>query len=67
VKRLTAREALRRLLREGWIEVRQKGSHKQLKHPRLPGRITISDHAGETLDPKTIRDIANVAGWTDVL
>jgi len=67
MKRLTAREALRRLLREGWQVVRQRGSHKHLKHPVLPGRITIADHAGDILDPKILRDIAKLAGWADVL
>lgn len=32
---------LRALIADGWIEVGQKGSHKQLKHPTKRGRVTI--------------------------
>jgi predicted RNA binding protein YcfA (HicA-like mRNA interferase family) len=34
---MTSREVIRRLLDEGWYEVRQKGGHKQFKHDEKPG------------------------------
>jgi len=30
--------------KDGWIEVRQKGSHKQFKHPSKQGLVTIPVH-----------------------
>lgn len=42
----SAREILRRLLRAGFIEVRQSGSHKVLRHP--DGRMTyVPMHPGD--------------------
>lgn len=42
----SARETLRRLLKAGFIEVRQSGSHKILRHP--DGRMThIAMHPGD--------------------
>ncbi len=57
---MTAREAIRRLLREGWVEVRQTGSHKQLMKDGQ--RITVPDHRGD-LKPAVERDIRRKAGW----
>ena len=39
---MTAQEAIRRLKREGWTEVRQTGSHKQFKKDGK--RLTVPDH-----------------------
>jgi len=32
---------------EGWYQVVQKGSHRQFKHPRLKGRVTIAGHLSD--------------------
>ena len=32
------------LLDDGWYEARQRGSHKQFKHPEKKGVVTISYH-----------------------
>ena len=42
---LTAKEAIRRLRREGWREVRQVGSHKQFVKDGV--RLTVPDHPGD--------------------
>lgn len=57
---MKAREAIRRLRREGWREVRQSGSHKQFVKDGK--RITVPDHAGD-LTPGVERDIKQRAGW----
>jgi predicted RNA binding protein YcfA (HicA-like mRNA interferase family) len=42
----SAREILRRLLKAGFVEVRQSGSHKVLRHP--DGRLTyVAMHPGD--------------------
>lgn len=57
---LTAKEALRRLLKEGWIEARQSGSHNQLT--KNGQRITLPMHVGD-LKPGVEKDIKKKAGW----
>jgi predicted RNA binding protein YcfA (HicA-like mRNA interferase family) len=61
-KNQTAAELIRRLEAEGWIAVRQSGSHRQFKHPAKPGRVTISVHRG-TIPLGTLRNIYRQAGW----
>lgn len=57
---MTPKEAMRRLKREGWKEVRQSGSHKQfVKNGK---RITICDHPGD-MTPGVEADIRKKAGW----
>ena len=57
---MTAQEAIRRLKREGWKEVRQSGSHKQFI--KDGARITVPDHRGD-LKPGIEKDIRKKAGW----
>lgn len=57
---MTAQDALRRLKREGWIIVRQTGSHVQLVKDGQ--RITVPNHRGD-LTPGVERDIRKKAGW----
>lgn len=57
---MTAQDALRRLKREGWVIVRQSGSHVQLV--RDGQRITVPNHRGD-LTPGVERDIRKKAGW----
>lgn len=56
----STREILRRLLRAGFIEVRQSGSHKVLRHP--DGRMTyIPMHPGD-MPSGTFHSILKQAG-----
>lgn len=57
---MKAKEAIKRLKREGWVEVGQTGSHKQFV--RNGQRITIPDHPGD-LKPGVERDVKAKAGW----
>lgn len=53
---LSAREILRVLNLLGFVEIRQKGSHKQLKH--LDGRCTtIPVHKGRDISPQLLKQI----------
>ena len=56
----TAKEAVKRLLRDGWLEVRQTGSHKQFVKDGK--RITVPFHTGD-LKPGVEKDIRSKAGW----
>lgn len=36
------RDVLQQLKEAGWQQVGQSGSHRQFKHPTLPGRVTVA-------------------------
>jgi predicted RNA binding protein YcfA (HicA-like mRNA interferase family) len=59
----SAREVLAKLLRAGFVEVRQSGSHKILRHP--DGRQTyVAMHPGG-LPTGTFRKILKQGGLTE--
>lgn len=41
------REVLDLLHRDGWQQIGQVGSHRQLKHPGKPGRVTVAGRPGD--------------------
>ncbi|MFB2773144.1 type II toxin-antitoxin system HicA family toxin [Pelatocladus sp. BLCC-F211] len=45
----------------GFVEVRQKGSHKQFRHEDGRG-TTVPFHKGRDISPKLLRQIANDIG-----
>ena len=53
---MNRRELLRLLNAAGWVKVAQKGSHIQLKHPNLPGRVTVP-HPKQEVPIGTLRSI----------
>ena len=60
---LTPREVVRLLEKYGFVEVRQRGSHKQFRHP--DGRVTtVPIHKGRDLSPILMRKIAADIGLT---
>jgi predicted RNA binding protein YcfA (HicA-like mRNA interferase family) len=46
---------------DGWIEVAQKGSHVQFKHPVKPGRVTVP-HPKRDIPIGTFRSLETPAG-----
>lgn len=47
---------------DGWYEIRQKGSHKQFKHPSKPGLVTIAYHKlSDEIAPGTLNSILKQA------
>ena len=54
---LKPREVERLLLALGFLEIRQRGSHKQYRHPDGRG-TTVPFHAGRDVSPTLIRKIA---------
>ncbi|MGH7845762.1 MAG: type II toxin-antitoxin system HicA family toxin [Candidatus Binatia bacterium] len=59
----SAREVLAKLLRAGFVETRQSGSHKVLRHP--DGRQTyVAMHPGK-LPTGTFRKILKQAGLSE--
>jgi predicted RNA binding protein YcfA (HicA-like mRNA interferase family) len=53
---LKPREVIARLNRLGFVEVRQRGSHVQLRHQDGRG-TTVPMHAGRDISPTLLRQI----------
>jgi predicted RNA binding protein YcfA (HicA-like mRNA interferase family) len=55
-------EVLRMLLNDGWVVVATRGSHRQLKHPTKPGRVTLPGRPSDDLAPGTLNSVLKQAG-----
>jgi len=60
---LKPREVAARLESLGFAEIRQRGSHKQYRHPDGRG-TTVPFHAGRDISPTLLRKIAKDIGLT---
>jgi predicted RNA binding protein YcfA (HicA-like mRNA interferase family) len=58
---MNSREVIRSLLKDGWFEVAQAGSHKQFKHETKAGRVTVP-HPKRDLPVGTLKSIEKQAG-----
>ena len=56
------REAIKLIERDGWVQVKSRGSHRQFKHPVKRGRVTISGKESDDLAPGTFNSILKQAG-----
>ncbi|MCL2647362.1 MAG: type II toxin-antitoxin system HicA family toxin [Phycisphaerales bacterium] len=60
---MKTREIIRMLENDGWVAVRQTGSHRHFKHPIKPGIVTVAIHGmNEDLRPGTLNSILKQAG-----
>ena len=55
-------ELLARLEADGWFQVRQKGSHRQLHHSTKPGTVTVAGKSSVEIPPGTLNSILKQAG-----
>ena len=60
------RDIIRLIEAEGWYLVETKGSHKQYKHPRILGRVTIAGHPNDDLAAGTLNSILKQAKLKEV-
>lgn len=60
---LRPREVIAVLVTLGFVEVRQRGSHKQFRHADGRG-TTVPDHGARDISPVLIRQIAKDIGLT---
>lgn len=56
------REVLRMLKEDGWLPVRQSGSHRQFKHPTKRGLVTVAGKLSDDLAPGTLNSLLKQAG-----
>ena len=59
---LKTKTVIRILENNGWYFVRQKGSHRQYKHPTKKGAVTINGKLNETQDQELLISIFKQAG-----
>lgn len=55
-------ELLRILKKDGWIVIRQTGSHKIMEHPVKPGTIVFPDHGSKEIGTGIANAILKQAG-----
>jgi predicted RNA binding protein YcfA (HicA-like mRNA interferase family) len=55
-------ELLRLLGKDGWVMVRQRGSHRQLHHPTKPGTVTVAGKPSVDVPPGTLNSVMKQAG-----
>jgi predicted RNA binding protein YcfA (HicA-like mRNA interferase family) len=51
------RDVIRLIETEGWRLAQQRGSHRQFRHPKKSGKVTVAGHPSADLAPKTLRSI----------
>jgi predicted RNA binding protein YcfA (HicA-like mRNA interferase family) len=56
------RELITMLERDGWRQARQKGSHRQFRHPSKPGVVAVSGKLSADVPPGTLVSALKQAG-----
>ena len=59
---MKVRDAIRLIEDDGWYQVATRGSHRQFKHPRKLGRVTVAGKPSDDLAPGTLNSILKQAG-----
>jgi len=54
-------ELLKIMKKDGWYEVRQKGSHIIMQHPTKPNSITVPFHASKEVKTGMLQAILKMA------
>jgi predicted RNA binding protein YcfA (HicA-like mRNA interferase family) len=62
---MKVREAIKLIEADGWFLVATRGSYRQYKHPRKPGRVTVAGKPSDDLAPGTLNSILKQAGLRD--
>ena len=59
---MKVRELLRRLRKDGWFEVRRRGSHRVMRHPTKRGIVVVAGNANAELKAGTLSQMLKQAG-----
>ena len=59
---MKVRQVIRLLERDGWVLVRTRGSHRQYKHPKKPGLVTLAGKPSDELAAGTLNSVLKQAG-----
>jgi predicted RNA binding protein YcfA (HicA-like mRNA interferase family) len=63
MKKYKVKEVIGLLLEDEWFIARQRGSHKQFKHPVKKGIETVNGKPNDVLDQFILNSIWKQAGW----
>jgi predicted RNA binding protein YcfA (HicA-like mRNA interferase family) len=55
-------EILRIIEKDGWVPARTKGSHRQYKHPKKRGVVTVAGKPSDELRRGTLNSVLKQAG-----
>ena len=59
---MKVREVVRLLERNGWVEMRSRGSHRHFKHPDRALVVTVPGNEGKELAPGTLKRYTQEGG-----
>lgn len=59
---MKVKDLIRRIEADGWVQVRQRGSHRQFRHPLKPGTVTVAGKPGVDVPPGTLNNVLKQAG-----
>jgi predicted RNA binding protein YcfA (HicA-like mRNA interferase family) len=59
---MKVRDVLKMLDQDGWLLDRTRGSHRQFKHSKKPGLVTVAGKPNDDLGPGTLNSILKQAG-----
>lgn len=60
---MKVKEAIKRLVSEGWALDRQKGSHRTFKKAGVADIVTVSGIDSKDITPGQLQHIKRKAGW----
>jgi predicted RNA binding protein YcfA (HicA-like mRNA interferase family) len=63
MKKYKVKEVIKLLEADGWQLYTQRGSHRQFKHPKKTGKVTVNQKPNETVDQEILNSIWKQAGW----
>ena len=55
-------ELIALLEKDGWVQVRMKGSHRQFHYPIKPGTVTVAGKPSIDIPPGTLNSALKQAG-----
>ncbi|MFP4207440.1 MAG: type II toxin-antitoxin system HicA family toxin [Wenzhouxiangella sp.] len=59
---MKVKELIKILKRDGWYQARQRGSHRQFRHPVKSGTVTVSGKPNVDMPPGTMNNALKQAG-----
>jgi predicted RNA binding protein YcfA (HicA-like mRNA interferase family) len=59
---MKVKELIKRIEADGWVQTRQRGSHRQFRHPTKPGTVTVSGKSDIDVPPGTLNNALKQAG-----
>jgi len=54
--------SVQQLVNDGWAQVRQRGSHRQFRHPTKSGTVTVAGRESADVPPGTLNSVLKQAG-----